>query len=777
MAKKKKKDDKEIEVNAWERWRNDEEKELVQEILTRFQQMEMARNTSCYWGAGSGELKSWSDRWSRDEKLAIMWRGDMGDDDNLTNFKSPISWGALQAFMAEFSDGMLDANFKGVEEEDKTKAFIVESAMNYAAQQNDFGSEHRDIAYRFAMKGTAVAYACYMKRSYMAEFPKTDEKSMTDDEKKMVKSGKPVTEKREVVDYDDIAIIPIRLEEFYIDPNARCLKGKAFEARDCVWRTPMTPEQVRQEFGDNKSPYVIRENLDKVKSGGEYMDDDGFFEPPEDIEMSQCQVLRYYNKYEDRYEVVANDVLIYKGPNPHPHKQLPFEMKSFFPHPDSPYGIGFPAILEGIQSEDEVIRNANIQRLLITLNLPMLINDRIYGEFVGTYQRTEPNMLIKVHENTDVTWMPTPPPAYEIQPVINQLREDAIVASGIDPRKSGLAVKSATATDAMINKEATKLLIKKLIERYVEFAQGLYRLLYAEMRKNYTVSRVEEITDGKESRKQKVNRKIRLKNKKIRETDDGMQVENINGYSWFELKKEYFDFKQDPDIYIDPEMVVSVSKGLDMQKSEQVLKDLAPFAGDPSNVPPGQPKPPVDLIEALRWYIETHDAPDRLMTVDDIDEEEEIDRALEQNKEIQGGTPVSGIPGESIIHKMTHEAQLEQVNNAVTEMEKVLQSPNANMMMGSYRELAGKYEQLKLYQQLLARHLMVDDMPRGTRVQAAVQAGMPPQQPGPGGSGPTQGPAGGMAQQPGSPLGGTQGPSQQAVYGEPKPQPQISPVV
>jgi len=748
----------------YDKWKNKEEWEQAKFVNDRFESMRLNRQNSCYWGAGAGELSNWNDRWSRDEKQMIMWRADMDEDDPRSNLKSVMTWGSVQAVISEFEDGKIKPTVRWVEEEDKPKAIIKEQCHIFAQEKNKFDQEYSDGFMRFVEKGTVVFYTTYLIKKREVQVFERDPAKMSDEEKKELKEKKkPVLKKKVKVDYDDIAVMPVRVEEFYIDENARCFRGKAFEAIDCCWVTPMTIQQIKDEWEDCDDPFVKKANIKKVKAIKDYNADEGFFQPPSDMDGNQCSVFRYYNKATDSYIVVANDVVLRDGPNPHPHKELPFVVKSCFPFLDHVYGISFPAILEGLQSEEETIRNMFLDQLKQIVNPPALVQEDIYGQFCDMYPRMEAGMRVPARDiNNAVAWMQRSQPVYEVDSTLNRLKDEGVIASGIDPRAQGLTVKNATATDAMLNKEATQKIMKKIIKRFIEAVQEVWQLLDAEMNSHYPVGRVEDIVDEKGQRKRNVLKKIRIKNKKFNYGKDGLEVKEIKGYSSFALKKEFFDFEEQVDIYIDPEAVVNVSQGLEMRKYEQAIADLTPFMGDPSAIPPGQPKPIVDVNEIIRGYLETHDIPEKAMVQDELNQEEEIDRAIEQNQQMQKGKYISGLPGEPTVHKLVHKTELEQINNLVN-------NPPAMMQMV-------ELEMLRAYQQLLARHLMTDDLNYGMSTQAAVAQAMPQMAQagaGPAQSGPAMGPAGGMGGQPGSPMGGTQAPSQQDVYGVSKPQPQM----
>jgi len=619
-------------------------------------------------------------------------------------------------------------------------------------------------------KGTVVFYNTYLVKKQTVKVHEKKPDQMTDDEKEEMKTHrKPVLREEKKLMYNDLAMIPVRLEEFFIDDNARVFKGSHNEAIDCGWETYMTRSQIENEFGDSDDPFILKGNLKKIKDHGDASEDTSFFQPPKGLKANQFVVARYWNKYIDEYIIIIDDIIIRDGPNNSPDKELPFEVKACFPFLDNPYGISFPAILEGLQSEDETLRNMYLDQIKLIVRPPMKISQRLYGDIVDLYDRVEPGMMLPVMDEGDISWMQRSQPVHEAERMRASIRDDSVIATGIDPRRQGLSQPNATATDALLNKEATQKIMKRILKRYLKFLGGCWGQLYHYLSLDYSIEDIRGMTDVEEgSTTEKIMRKIRVHNKKFSiNGDEELESNEIKGYSSLELKQDYFEFEGKPSIYISAMDALETSKGLEMRKWEQTLQDFLPLAGDPTQTPAGEPQMPVDINVLLRGYQTSHTLPEELITSDSVNLDAVIKKAIEQNQEMQQGKYVAGIPGEAIAHQLAHQVELQTVNQ-------MLQAPGQIPF--------NEVQILKTYQILLAKHLLVDNQPRGFKMTATIQDAAP-QQPGagqlgagpqgPAQSGPTNGMAGGIASQPGSPLGGTQGPSMGDVNSGATPQPQL----
>src|SRR5688572_23042117 len=75
------------------------------------------------------------------------------------------------------------------------------------------------------------------------------------------------------------------------------------------------------------------------------------------------EVLWYwFEKHVDWICVVANDVLVFMGPNPYKHKKIPFARALDVKRTHKFYGKGEGALLESIQDELNILRRMVIDR-------------------------------------------------------------------------------------------------------------------------------------------------------------------------------------------------------------------------------------------------------------------------------------------------------------------------------------------------------------------------------------------------------------------------------
>jgi hypothetical protein len=474
-----------------------------------------------------------------------------------------------------------------------------------------------------------------------------------------------------------------------------------------------------------------------------------FFEPPKDMtEDNYVELLHYYNKAEDRYVVLANDVLIKDMPLPYRHKQLPFVKIDAFEITHQFYGMGIPDRLMNIQTEEEILKNMIYDRLHITANPMMKVKKSVYGEFSRAYQTGEPGLMLPVNNQDDVMPLEYPTMNFDIFRTNELLERDAVMATGIDPIQMGISQKYVSATTSMLTKEQMESYITALIDTWTEPLNIAAKQVVSLMSQFYTVPRIEDA--GKAAH----NRQIRLSD--IEVNPNTLDVKEKRGkYTYLEIKPDFFDINGDWDIEIAPESVEVQSRAIEMQKSQANIAQLAPFMVDPSDPMSvgSNPTPWIDGPKTVKWYLETNSIPQDLMATTVEDEDISIERATLQGKKMLAGEPFAGIPGEPDVHKKVHVKQLRLINEKKASLDKAFEQFDPMMLPVMMNTDAGRQlSELTKIAELFAEHLMEDDKPRVIENMSAIQGGRPqqPQVPMPPGLTPA-----GSAQPP-APAGGNQ---------------------
>lgn len=748
-----------------EKWNNKKEFETIRAIRDRFVRMQLGRRTSCPWAAvitetriasntgsavdaGVGTGSNWVDRWNLDYKLWSMWHEYL---EGRSNLKSPISFAPIEASMAEFQENNLGITLTPEKECDQLKTRIMQYVLQALDNKSDMSIVNEATFHETLITGSAIRYTGWISRYKDVELilgsdkaeKKVKDAVYSDDEEEIAKvkkrleeDKKPLTEETEICEYDDIASIPLSIYEFFIDPDARVLRGHAYEAIDCVWRTTPSIEQFRAEFRNSRDSFVLKDNIDKVKGvqTAEQMYQEGraFFRAPADIaQKDKVELIKYYNKQTDQYIVIANDVLIRKGPLPYNHKQLPFSIHRFIKWPNMFYGVGLPVILESLQAEDETLRNMMLDQLKLTINPPILINSDIYGDIDQGWERIEPGLKIEVSGNVDssnIRWMEGSQYRPEYAIMRQSIREDAIITSGINPIAYSVPKPGEAVRNNVMSLESTLKMVKKGIKNWAEGTRDDYKQRIALMTQFYSDSMMQEFNPKHEDKElhgltakdklggvDRANKKeriakigspaksIRIDGYKLYDDGEGLQEEKINDYSFFELKDEYFDLSGDIDVQIEIDSLLPITRGLKMQKIEQAFAQLVPILSNPAvlNAP--------GMVQLVREYVETHGLSNKILDqIQSEDSQEEADRAKLQDEAMLRGASIPGVPGESANHKFVHTMDLLDVT---VKLNKLMNRPNPNPM---------EAQPLMKAQHDIMEHLKLDDTPKDK----AVGAGM-----------------------------------------------------
>ena len=725
-----------------------EEASVIEKVRSDFNSAKKSRENNSYWGAPS-TTGDWEQRWDLQEKIDMGWSEAPKQDEFESNVKSPMASGRIESTMHKLR--RLDLRFvvrpdNVKEPKDKRKARVVQELLNNLFERREYKTRMMSWFKDCLTHGSAFMHIYYLRKKRTVQMPKTDMKDMSDEEKDKLKNKEKVYQKETIYDYDDIAFEPVKIQEIFVDPSARNLHGTSYEAQWIIRR--MLPSLTQFKAMYSADPDA--KNINKVRPVSHYVGEETeFFEPPKDVDNDDyVELLHYYNKAEDKYVVLANDVLIKEMPLPYKHKQLPFVKIDAYEVLHQFYGMGIPDRLMNIQSEEEILKNLVYDRLHITANPIVKVKKSIYGEFSKAYQKAEPGLMVPVNQQDDVMPLEYQPMNFDMFRGIDALNRDAVLATQIDPIQMGVNQKYVSATTSMLTKEQMDTYITSLIDTWTEPLNVAAKQCVALMGQFYTTPRVEAA--GKSAKA----KQIRLLD--IEVNDKTLEVQDKRGkYTYLEIKPEFFNIHGDWTIEIAPESVEVQSKAIEMQKSQASLAQLAPFMIDPNNPATSMANPMgwIDGPKMLEWYMETNGIPKEIMAVLSEDEDISAERAELQGKKMLAGEPVPGIAGEPELHKKVHVDQLRIINKQKAELEKSFEDYPPEMMEYMIMSPQGQQlQELDKIANMLANHLMEDDQPKAMEVQGAVQSSMPQQPEVPMPPGLT--PAGGA--QPPMPAGGNQ---------------------
>lgn len=740
--------DEEAHTKYPKKWSSRKEYNTVKRVLSRIRDMQEARRTSCPWsfpGSPSYEIEGgragndWATAWNIDDKNFYMIRDYVEGRSNLV---SSIVFATTMAFLTEFEENRIGQLFTPVEKEDRAKARIYKAINDDWENRNGIQSVRAASMLETAIKGTAITYNGWQIRKRTVKTilsSKETEKMLEDEEtsgyaKETIDKGKPLVRDDEVVTSKAVEI-RVDLHEWYVDPDARVLRGDAYEAADCAWVQLLSQEQFNAEFLDCDDPYVNHSN---VKATGPFSNaweayTEGaapFIEPPSDITDSKIILYRYYNKPKDEYIVIANDLCIRKGPMPWNFKELPFTVHTFFPINNHIYGFGIPRVLEGDKAEIETLSNMRIDQRHLEINPPLFVNTDVFADVDQGWEIIRPGQKVEVGGEvgpSNIRWLEKSAPDFDTPRALEDIKQNAIQATGINPLTYAVPMRGEAVRTNILAMESTLKQIKRGIKQWakaeVENTKQRIRLW-----NQYLPEEVYRELDPENGKlKSKKVMTIRTDGVSMKYESGEIVEEKIDGYDYFDIKEEYLDLDGEIDVQIDMDSLVPRSYGLKVSQIQDAMKSLPPILANKAMMEaPG-------VVPLIVDYVELMGLGDRITDqLQDDGGELEMLAAEAQNEAMLAGEVIPGIPGESTDHIMQHYAvmneKLGEKSKAIKRLEEMQRSfvdPFTGMPLPLPSEVTNGLEKLDNVIELFREHISQDATPKPEAVPAIVQASMP----------------------------------------------------
>lgn len=628
-----------------------DEKDDIRFVYDRKRAMEDSEDRQQAMRQAEKGLKAW-ESW-RENKSADQWQ---------SNHIVPMTFSVIETAMSELVELQLRPKIGPQGEEDKPRAKVMGHTFNFTCDVSDWDVELSNIWQDTLIKGTAIGQEYYWADKRMIQ-------NFTID-----KDKKQKVQETEVLDYDDVYMENVRLEDFFVDEKARGFLGP-YAARDAVRRYIMNIDDFKAFFkGDI---WDSMGNAKYVKPGG----DINFYEwykPPEGINKDKdVEVLWYWAKRPyDRLWIVANDVLVVRGPNPYKHKQLPFARNVDVKRTHKFYGKGEPEILESVQDEANTHRrmtldrsHLDIDKMFIVSNRTSLNDEDLIARPHGMIPSDDTN-ITKAVEYGDV------PNSVELS--YKHLEDDSIISTGINPRAQSLPV-AGSATEAAILKESTlKRIRKKIWFMKKEFLPVICRLRVANILQFYSQPRLEKVIGDAATQQYKSEvaklaeqgllvseggtdykksyRQISIPGKALGfDAKGAMQESSVSGESFFTLKPEYFMpiSRGGFTIKFGAESNLDISKPLQQSKDLELFDRLISVA----TTIPGS----YDPVKLGDMILESYDKdPDDYKPDAAVQDNAEqrlgmmVDLAGMENKMLMQGTDVPPTPNSSVAHTRIH---------------------------------------------------------------------------------------------------------------------------
>lgn len=294
-------------------------------------------------------------------------REEQGKDEWQSNFFNPVTRTKLKTLIAGIALSVPQMSFRAVNKNgmySAQRAQLMQHLVNHSRLQ---GNPSLDIffeAWEAAAKGTVIKYDGYIKTKYKRKFISHYDLETGDikfEEREETVEDKPVDQ-----------LVP--LSEFYI------WDFFIYDVQDqpkIAWVQHYNKEDLKKEFGKYKNFKHVKDKATARRFNSSeinlYMNK---WEARVD-DKDDYEVIRYYNKFEDCYEIWCNGVPFLQAPLVwgKTKKHYPFSKTIFEPFVGQHffYGKSLPSVLEGIQDTANAGINSVFDSWYRSLNTPMLI--------------------------------------------------------------------------------------------------------------------------------------------------------------------------------------------------------------------------------------------------------------------------------------------------------------------------------------------------------------------------------------------------------------------
>lgn len=302
-----------------------------------------------------------------------------GLEDWQARANEPFTRNKVLAVLGKVMSVLPIAQFIPRGDEDTRKTTILTNLYEYVEDLDDYEEFMTHYLLEAIVKGTSIGYEGVDKQVRKLH------------EVKGVGDDMTFTEKSETNTNLYASIVP--LEEFYPSSvSVRKLKDMPY----CFWRRVLPYTQFLSEWG-----YLDRSK--HVEAKRTFSDDE--YRPyyfdfvTEDVQEGSVELIRYYDKMNDQYIIIANGIwlnpIMVKGteeisPLPFSHKELPFFECKFDFFGDFFYGKSLPDRLKSLQDVLNVLTNMLLDQSFLTIFPPILTTgfDSIEDDYLRPGRRT-----------------------------------------------------------------------------------------------------------------------------------------------------------------------------------------------------------------------------------------------------------------------------------------------------------------------------------------------------------------------------------------------------
>lgn len=581
-------------------------------------------------------------RWNLGDKMYQMWAPDRDPEDWRADIVLPDAFAAVQTHMQETIGMRFRPTLEGVESSDETKEAYVNHIFQFAMDKTDYDIETLKARHCAAIRGDAFTIEEYRYEKREIQDPIGFE------------DGEITYKKREILDYDDVYTRHLDNWEVFFDDRVTDTKY----GEDQIRREVMTWDAFQDAYGD-KAGF---KDVDKVVKASSVGAKAGFFTIAGDMDGNDVEVLHYWNRLTDSYDVLANNVLIRRGPMPSRHKELPIDKWTFYPITGQIYGMGIPFIIHTLVEERRSNRNMGVDRNKMQVAKMFLVNDLFDLDEDDLTPR--PHGMIKVNTNGLPINQVIQPLEYGDIPVSSLRLDDSLLieerrAHGMDDRPA--QTQGGTATEnAIISEQAQKRINMINTMQNITTVISSGRKKWSNVQFFYPGGRMEEIMEDNKWKKKMVYKTVKIKGAEFTirgNPKNGEEVQLINtpfdGSTRVKLDPTYARFMEG-----NYDIAVNVGEGIVESRSQKFARNSELVIGLGGNPIYARFLDPQKVVRNL--FMQSGEQPKDWMTGDGMSEEQMRDLALLENNLIVGMAAsgevfqLPGTPGATESHTEVH---------------------------------------------------------------------------------------------------------------------------
>jgi hypothetical protein len=427
---------------------SNKDKEIIKGIYDDFTYMRKLRNQKWKY-FNDRSLKEYTD----DNQLRLNGfvpdRSSQGKETWQSNVVHPVTRNKFKAILAAVALDVPQVKIVAQNESDyrdHTRAEVIKNLVKFSYDQDNKEEQIFFEAWEAAEKGTVIVYDGYLRATA---------------KKKVITSYDPQTgdieyEEKEVETDNQCVNFIVPLTNLYIKD------WTVFDIQkqpSLCWVERMQVDEFKKEFGKYK-------NADYVKTSNELTDKneaDTFFKEfwqERDKDDEPIEVIRYFNKGEDQFTIVANGVLLHDSPLilGKKKKWYPFAKTIFEPFAsDFFYGNSLPNTLMGEQDVINALFNMALDKTYKSMAPALLIGNTNKDDFDLEDQNTTIDTKIYVQDINQVKEMPIKGITESDIKMIDMISR-GLDLSSVDSNQQGIPGRGVTAREVVIANENAKKL-------------------------------------------------------------------------------------------------------------------------------------------------------------------------------------------------------------------------------------------------------------------------------------------------------------------------------